>query len=94
MAHEFSHEADAHRYSMRIGDQLVCIVDYSINRNAISLTRTYTQPQHRGNGYAADLVEFAVNDIESTTTYRIVPMCWYVAEWFDKHPDRANLLSR
>jgi len=94
MAHEFLHEPDARRYSMRIDGQLVCIVDYAINRNAIALTRTYTQPAHRGNGHAAELVEFAVNDIESTTPYRVVPTCWYVGEWFDKHPDRADLLSR
>jgi predicted GNAT family acetyltransferase len=91
---EFAHERDLHRYSMRIDGQLVCIVDYSINRNAIALTRTYTQPRYRGNGYAADLVEFAVNDIETTTPYRVVPTCWYVGEWFDKHPSRATLLSR
>jgi predicted GNAT family acetyltransferase len=91
---ELVHESDARRYSMRIDGQLVCIVDYSINRNAIALTRTYTQPQYRGNGYEADLVEFAVNDSETTTTYRGVPTCWYVGEWFDKHPSRANLLNR
>lgn len=94
MPHEFTHEPDARRYSMRIGGQLVCIVDYAINRNAIALTRTYTQPPQRGHGYAAELVEFAVNDIEATTTYRVVPTCWYVGEWFDRHPERADLLSR
>ena len=35
----------------------------------------------------ADIVEFAINDVESTTDYRVIPMCWYVGEWFDEHPD-------
>jgi len=91
---EFAHEPDARRYAMHLGRQLVCILDYRINNNAISLIRTYTQPAQRGNGYAGQLVEYAVNDIEATTTYRIVPMCWYVAEWFEAHPDRTGALER
>jgi predicted GNAT family acetyltransferase len=94
MAKEFTHEPDARRYVMRIDGQLTCVVDYSINLNSIALTRTYTQPPQRGHGYAAELVEFAINDIESTTPYRVVPSCWYVEEWFGKNPERAELLSR
>lgn len=94
MAHEFAHEPDAQRYAMRIDGQLVCVLDYRILGDAISLTRTFTQPHERGNGYAAELVAFAVDDIEASTPYRIVPMCWYVDEWFSTHPQRAQLLSR
>jgi len=94
MAHEFANEPDARRYTMRIDGQLACVLDYSVNRNAIALTHTYTQPPLRGHGYAAELVHFAIDDIESTTPYRIVPTCWYVGEWFEKHPERSALLAR
>jgi predicted GNAT family acetyltransferase len=94
MAHEFVHEPDARRYALRIDGQLACIVDYTVNANAIALTRTFTQPPMRGQGLAGELVEFAINDIEATTPYRVVPACWYVSEWFEKHPERAGLLSR
>lgn len=94
MQPELSHEPDARRYALRLGSQPVCILDYRIDDDAISLIRTYTQPAERGNGYAAQLVDFAVNDIEATTTYRVVPMCWYVAQWFQEHPDRIGVLER
>lgn len=94
MAHEFANEADANRYTMRIDGDLVGVLSYSINGNAIALTRAYTQPPHRGHGYAAELVEYAVNDIEATGTLRIVPSCWYAAYWFQSHPERSGLLSR
>ena len=90
----FSHEPDAWRYALRIGNELVSTVDYSVNGNSIAFTRAYTNPNHRGRGFAADVVEFAVNDVEQSTARRIVPMCWYVGEWFDNHPDRAGLLTR
>jgi uncharacterized protein len=94
MAHEFANEPDARRYVMRIGDDLVGVLDYAVNGDAIALTRAYTQPPHRGHGYAAELVEYAVNDIEASSTRRIVPSCWYVSDWFQAHPERAGLLGR
>jgi predicted GNAT family acetyltransferase len=94
MATEFSDEKDAQRYAMHIDGQLVGVLDYSILGGAISLTRAFTVPAFRGRGYAAQLVEFAVNDIEANTSLKIVPMCWYVGDWFEAHPDRSALLQR
>jgi predicted GNAT family acetyltransferase len=94
MAREFTHDADARRYSLRVDGALVSAVDYVQNENAISFTHTFTDPRQRGHGYAGEIVAFAVDDVESTTPYRIVPMCWYVGKWFDEHPERAGLLTR
>jgi predicted GNAT family acetyltransferase len=94
MARELNHESDARRYILRIDDELVSTLDYTVNGERISFTRSYTAPKQRGHGYAADVVQFAVDDVEANTDYRIVPMCWYVGEWFDKHPDRGALLAR
>ena len=81
MAPEFAHEPDAHRYTLRIGDELVCIADYSQRPGQVYFTHTYTSPARRGHGHAASLVEFAVNDIASRTTDRIVPVCSFVVKY-------------
>ena len=94
MSKDFSHEPDAHRYVMRIEGQVTAVVDYSINGSGISFHRTYTAPNQRGKGYAAEIVAFAADDVDQSTALHIVPMCWYVGEWFDKHPERAGLLTR
>ena len=93
-AREFSHEADAQRYTLRLDGQIAAVADYRINGNAISFHHTFTQPNLRGRGLAGEVVEFAVNDVEKTSTRRVVPMCWYVADWFEQHPERAELLTR
>jgi predicted GNAT family acetyltransferase len=90
---EFTIETDFNRYAMRMDGELAAIVDYSANGNAISLTRVYTAPHLRGRGLAAEVVAFAVDDIEQNTDLHIVPMCWYAAEWFEKHPEHANVLA-
>ena len=94
MDHEFRHEADQNRYAMYVGGELVSVLDHRENGDAIAFPHTYTVPKHRGHGYAAELVDFAVADVEANSTKRIVPMCWFVGKWFDEHPEKADLLSR
>lgn len=91
---EFRDETDQDRYAMYVGVELVSVLDYRVNGDAVAFPHTYTVPKHRGHGYAAQLVEHAVADVESSTTKRIVPMCWFVGKWFDEHPEKADLLSR
>lgn len=79
---------------MYVDSELASVVDYRIKGDSISFHHTYTAPHMRGKGLAAKIVEFAVDDVEKSTDYRIVPMCWYVGVWFDEHPERSNLLSR
>jgi len=90
----FSHEKDASRYVMSVDGLLVAVADYRLNGASISFNHTFTQPAHRGNGYAAQLLKYAMDDVEANTAKRVLPMCWYVAEWFDANPNRAALLSR
>ena len=94
MAKTFTHEPDASRYTMHIDGRLVALADYRINGHSISFNHTYTQPADRGHGYAGEVVDFAMHDVETGSDRRVVPMCWYVAEWFETHPERAGLLSR
>ncbi|MGB3414063.1 MAG: GNAT family N-acetyltransferase [Microbacteriaceae bacterium] len=94
MEKEFVHEPEQNRYLMRVDGQIASVVEYSDNANDRSFTRTFTPPPARGKGYAAEIVEFAVNEVEKQGGMTITPSCWYVEVWFEKHPERANLLSK
>ncbi|MCP2031227.1 putative GNAT family acetyltransferase [Okibacterium sp. HSC-33S16] len=94
MATFLAHEPDANRYTLRFGDELICVADYSARPGALYFTHTYTKPSERGTGLAARLVEFAMNDVESRTTDRVVPVCSFVVDWFNAHPERRDLLTR
>jgi uncharacterized protein len=89
---EFEHDAAAHRYLGRIDGQVVTALDYADNGTVVSMTRTFTNPPFRGRGYAGELVAHAVDAVEAEGK-RIRPMCWYVADWFEAHPERAALLA-
>jgi predicted GNAT family acetyltransferase len=93
MATEIRHEPDAHRYTMLVDGELVSVAEYLDHGHGLVFNHTVTVPRHRGHGYAADLIEFAMDDVETRNAGPVRPTCWYVAEWFDRHPERAGLLA-
>ncbi|MDQ0647143.1 putative GNAT family acetyltransferase [Microbacterium natoriense] len=88
----FTDEKDASRYTLMHDGQLVSVLDYRDDGRTISLTRAFTIPTFRGRGYAAKVVERAVADLETRGDRHVIPVCWYVADWFDAHPEHASLL--
>ena len=93
MTSEILHEPKANRYVLRVDGEIASVLDYRRLGDSIAFVRTFTNPPYRGSGLAGEVVGFAVDDVESTSTARIVPSCWYVEEWFDRHPDRRHLLE-
>lgn len=85
-------EKDASRYTLTDNGDLVSVLDYRDDGQTVALTRAFTIPTFRGHGYAAEIVAGAVADIEARGDRRIDAVCWYVADWFDAHPEHAGLL--
>lgn len=85
-------EKDASRYTLTRDGKLVSVLDYRDDGRTIALTRAFTVPTFRGNGYAGKVVEGAVADIAERGDRTVDAVCWYVAEWFAAHPERAGLL--
>ncbi|WP_248145346.1 GNAT family N-acetyltransferase [Microbacterium aoyamense] len=90
----FTHEPDASRYTLHKGDDLVSALDYRDDGRTLAMTRAYTVPTFRGHGYAGVLVEKAVAELEARGDRQIIPVCWYVADWFAAHPDRSGIMQR
>lgn len=89
----FAHEPDASRYTLFQGSDLVSVLDYRDDGRSVALTRAYTVPTFRGHGYAGELVDRAVAELEAAGDRSVIPVCWYVADWFDAHPERAGILQ-
>lgn len=88
----FTHEPDASRYTLHRGDDLVSVLDYRDDGRTVAMTRAYTVPSFRGNGYAGEVTDRAVAALEKAGDREVIPVCWYVAEWFTAHPERAGIL--
>lgn len=85
-------EKDASRYALTRDGVLVSVLDYRDDGKTVALTRAFTIPTFRGQGHAARVVAGAVADLEERGGRTIDPVCWYVADWFQDHPEKAYLL--
>jgi predicted GNAT family acetyltransferase len=90
----FTHESDASRYTLHRGADLVSVLDYRDDGRTVAMTRAYTVPTFRGHGYAGQLVDRAVAELEAQGDRQVIPVCWYVADWFAAHPQRAGILQQ
>ncbi|MCR2783680.1 MULTISPECIES: GNAT family N-acetyltransferase [unclassified Microbacterium] len=90
----FENQADASRWAMYRGDDLVSVLDYRDDGHTVAMTRAYTVPPFRGHGYAAQLVDHAVAELEARGDRDVVATCWYVADWFDAHPRHRGILRQ
>lgn len=89
----FAHEPDASRWTLHRGSDLVSVLDYRDNGTVVAMTRAFTVPPFRGNGYAAEVVSRAVAELEERGDRQVLPVCWYVAEWFERNPQHGDILA-
>lgn len=94
MSSEIFHDIDQQRYVLSINGVTASVLDYRDSPTNRAIIHTFTNPPFRGTGLAGRLIERAADDIERDGAGRkIVPTCWYAAEWFTRHPDRAHLVA-
>lgn len=87
-----SHDTEASRYEIFVGDVSGGFAEYEIDGSRMILTHTLTRPQLRGRGLAGRVVQFALDDARRAGR-TVVPQCWYVAQFIDEHPQYADLLG-
>ena len=89
---QLTDEKDSERYTLSRNGVLVSVLDYRDDGRTIAMTRAFTIPTFRGHGYAAVVVEGAVAEIEARGDRNVDAVCWYVADWFEAHPEKRHLL--
>lgn len=87
------HNPDRQRYEVLLGDDVVGFADHHPFAEGVeAFPHTVVEPAHEGKGLASVLVRSALDDVRARGV-RIVPSCWYVARWIERHPDYRDLLA-
>jgi predicted GNAT family acetyltransferase len=88
------HDETVHRYRLLRDGDLLSYADYrpSADGSTLVFHHTLTKPEHRDQGYAAELVGRALDDVR-TSGRSVVATCWYVADFIDTHPEYQDLLA-
>jgi predicted GNAT family acetyltransferase len=82
---------EARRYELRIDGAQAGLIDFVTAGDAVALPHAETLPRYRGQGLAADLTRFALDDIRAAGL-RVIPLCPYVAEFIQLNPEYADLV--
>jgi predicted GNAT family acetyltransferase len=78
-----------HRFELKVGDA-VAFANYRLTANSVVITHTETPPALRGQGIAAQLVEGALELIQSRNL-KVVGGCSFVVDYLEKHPEWRGL---
>ena len=92
MTIDVQNNQDRSRYEIFLDGELVGIADYVVRGDSVVFPHTYTEPAHRGQGFAARLVQVALDDARRAGR-TVVPQCWFVAEFIDGHPEYRDLVA-
>lgn len=80
------------RYELVVDDEVVAIADYRVRGDVVIFPHTEVRRDLQGKGLGAQLVQGALDDVRAGGR-RIVPQCWYVADFVDHHPEYSDLLA-
>ena len=80
------------RYELVLEGEVVGVLDYRVNGEVVVLPHTEIIPPLRGQGFGAQLVQGALDDLRARGK-QIVPVCWYVREFIDGNQGYADLVA-
>ena len=66
-------------------------LSYELSPGVIDLESTFVPGSARGKGVAGELVLAAMNHAREHGL-KVIPTCWYVGSWLDRHPEFRRLL--
>jgi predicted GNAT family acetyltransferase len=92
MATEVRNVPEESRYEIVVDGSVAGIAEYLDRGEVWVFHHTEIDSARRGNGLGAELVKAALDDVR-TRGLRIIPSCWYVAEFVEQHPDYKKLLA-
>lgn len=92
MTHDIRYDEARGRFELRMEDgTLASIADYRIVGDQVMMPHTVTALGYRGQGLAAEVVRAALDDARSRGL-QVVPMCSFVVEFLDEHPEYQDVL--
>ena len=86
------HDLVSRRFTVTAAGGTAVLAYAAAGSGLVELYSTYVPPADRGRGIAARLVQAAV-EYARAEGLRIIPSCWYVAQWMRAHPEHADLLA-
>jgi predicted GNAT family acetyltransferase len=81
------------RYELTVrGETAIAAYDLDTDSGVIAFTHTAVPAALGGQGVATRLIDGAIADVDARKL-KVRPLCSFVADWFDRHPEKADMLA-
>jgi predicted GNAT family acetyltransferase len=81
---------EKNRYELLEDGKLLGVADYRPMGDQLAFPHTEIVPARRNQGLGAQLVQGALDDVRRKGA-KVVPYCWFVAEFIEANPEYADL---
>lgn len=85
-------DAEAARFELRRDGETVGLASYQRQGDRVVIPHVETFPQHRGQGYAARLMDGALAQIQASG-HKVVPLCPFAAAHIRDNPEYHDLVA-
>lgn len=90
--HQVQHLPAQNRFVLPVGAGEAKLAYVMRSPTVMDMTSTFVPSAARGQGSGAKLVEAALIHAREQGM-QVIPSCWYVAEYIEKHPEFAGLVD-
>ncbi|RYE39565.1 MAG: N-acetyltransferase [Hyphomicrobiales bacterium] len=89
---QVGNNTEKNRFELAVDGSMV-VAEYNLLPGAIAFTHTLTPSALRGRGLAGQVVKAGL-DHARAQNLKVIPQCWYVAEYIGQHPEYQSLVER
>ena len=89
---DVKHDERAQKYYALIEGQESVVEYRQAGERTLNFWHTFVPPALRGKGIAEELVRQALDDVLARG-YRVIPSCWFVRVYIDRHPRYREALA-
>ena len=79
------------RYEAWVDGVLAGFADYQVTDVLIVFTHTEVGDAYERQGVGSAIARYALDDVRSTGTHRVLPMCPFIKGWMQRHPEYQDL---
>jgi uncharacterized protein len=80
------------RYEVLLDDDVVGFIAYRRTGDVVSMTHAEVDSEHEGHGIGSALAQGALDDVRARGL-QVEPRCPFVADYIERHPAYADIVS-
>jgi len=88
---EVRQNISANRFEVQVENH-IAVLNYSQHGNIITFTHTGVPAELEGRGIGSQLAHAGL-EYARENTFKVVPLCWFVAGYIERHPEYQSLVK-